>query len=60
MLRTVVLSAVLIVSVITDDMIDYPDADAFLLAQKWNNSLLEPPQELYDLIVRELSAIRSQ
>ena len=54
----VVLSSLALLSLVVCDLKDFPDRDAFLLAQYLNGSLLEPSKPLYDQIVKELAAVR--
>ena len=52
------LFCVLFVGLVCADLKDFPDTDAFYLAQRQNQSLLEPPKELYEEIHKELEMIR--
>ena len=59
-IKSIVFIAFLFGLVYGDLKQDFPDFDAFLLAQRHNNSLLDPPKELYDQIHKELTQIRTK
>lgn len=58
MLKSIVLLLAIGMTSVLCDLKDFPDSDAFFIAQKSTRSLLEPPKELYDQIVKELSAVK--
>ena len=58
MLKSIVLISVIAFACVVCDLKDFPDRDAFFLAQYWNESVLEPSKQSYDQVVKELSAVR--